>query len=173
MDGKAGCKGGCKESLLCSKSVSWLQDGARLSINARTNIFVSMCPRRKSLKDIAKEMAKLRHNESIAYVTQTFGDRQNILWRSLDDLMAVATQSFDDRQKIYGIEFSVFNWGSLWSKGWGSGWMWMLGDFESYYSMRIWVQTYVCAHAHGGVCMYNIRSFALSTALKCEYVLKS
>jgi len=39
----------------------------------------------------------------------SFGDRQNILWRSLDDLMAVATQSFDDRQKIYGIEFSVFN----------------------------------------------------------------
>ena len=68
-----------------------------------------MCPRRKSLKDIAKEMAKLRHNDCIAYVTQSFGDRQNILWRSLDDLMAVATQSFDDRQKIYGIEFSVFN----------------------------------------------------------------
>ena len=61
------------------------------------------------LKDIAKEMAKLRHNDCIAYVTQSFGDRQNILWRSLDDLMAVDTQSFDDRQKIYGIEFSVFN----------------------------------------------------------------
>ena len=51
--------------------------------------------------------------------------------------------------------------------------MWMLGDFESYYSMRVWAQAYVCAHAHGGVCMYNIRSFALSIALKCEYVLKS
>ena len=39
--------------------------------------------------------------------------------------------------------------------------------------MRVWVQAYVHAHAHGGVCMYNIRSFALSIALKCEYVLKS
>ena len=47
------------------------------------------------------------------------------------------------------------------------------GDFESYYSMRVWAQAYVCAHAHGVVCMYNIRSFALSIALKCEYVLKS
>ena len=50
-------------------------------------------------------MAKLRHNDCIAYVTQSFGDRQNILWRSLDDLMAVATQSFDDRQKMCKTQF--------------------------------------------------------------------
>ena len=166
MDGKAGCKGGCKESLLCSKSVSWLQDGARLSINARTNILVSMCPRRKSLKDIAKEMAKLRHNDCIAYVTQSFGDRQNILWRSPHNLLTTAKR-YTESSSLSLTE------GSLWSKGWGSGWMWMLGDFESYYSMRVWVQAYVCAHAHGGVCMYNIRSFALLIALKCERLLKS
>ena len=144
MDGKAGCKGGCKESLLCSKSVSWLQDGARLSINARTNILVSMCPRRKSLKDIAKEMAKLRHNDCIAYVTQSFGDRQNILWRSLDDLMAVATQSFDDRQKIYGIEFYVFNWGESLVERLRK---WMDVDVR-----RLWILFIVCVYECRRMC---------------------
>ena len=51
--------------------------------------------------------------------------------------------------------------------------MWMRHGINLNYNMRVWVQAYVHAHAHGGVCMYNIRSFALSTALKCEYVLKS
>ena len=32
---------------------------------------------------------------------------------------------------------------------------------------------HVLVHAHWGVCMYNIMSFALLTALKCECVLKS
>ena len=96
----------------------------------------------------------------------SYGGRLTIWWRSPHNLLTTAKR-YTESSSLSLTE------GSLWSKGRGSGWMWMLGDSESYYSMRIWVQTYVCAHAHGGVCMYNIRSFALLIALKCERLLKS
>nr|WP_303109164.1 hypothetical protein [uncultured Prevotella sp.] len=50
-------------------------------------------------------MKRIRIIYTFSSVKLSFGDRRNILWRPLDDLMAVATQSFGDRQKMCKTQF--------------------------------------------------------------------
>ena len=71
--------------------------------------------RRKAVSQAVKPHPR----ERLTYVTQSFGDRLTIVWRSPEDCLAVANRSFDKCRKTCGPRCAGERAGRLMAKGRG------------------------------------------------------